>query len=73
MRKLCHRINGVLICGLLVLYWVHLPRPPMKTNIKVPDILAGALWDGCRTQGIARLKAHFLGQGWQTTPGRQAF
>lgn len=61
---LCHRLNGALCLGLVTLCLANQPMP--RINLNVPDILEGALWEGCRQQGIKRLKAHLIGPGWQT-------
>ncbi len=70
LSRVCHRLNGALCLGLVTLCLAHQPMP--RLNLKVPDILEGALWEGCRQQGIKRLKAHFIGNGWQVPNERSA-
>ena len=67
LRKICHRINGAVIIGLVLLAWVSRPLPPEieVRSARVPDFLSAALWEGGKVQGWRRLKAHVVGRGWR--------
>lgn len=62
---LCHRLNGGVVIGLALLAVVTQSAPVQLNNIKIPDILEDALWQGCRAEGFRRLRAHIIGKGWQ--------
>lgn len=63
--RACHRLNGCVIIGVALVALANQPSPPRLSKIKVPDILAEAMWQGCKSEGIKRFKAHIIGKGWQ--------
>jgi hypothetical protein len=65
LRRACNCANGGVILGLALLCWVSMPAPKIQADVKVPDFLAAAMWEGCKAQGIKRLRAHIVGKGWR--------
>jgi hypothetical protein len=67
IRKIAHNANGAAVIGLLLVAWVSRPLPAgiEVRSAKVPDFLSAALWEGCKAQGIRRLRARVVGSGWR--------
>lgn len=64
LRKWCGVLNGALMLGLAAVMFGAIPAHELKRTADT-DILTAVIWEGCRTEGVRRLKLHFLGNGWR--------